>query len=325
MDNDRRFYWTKVWGAPEAPGHEALAFNSDKTRDAVLGYIRPGDVVVYLTSDATEADPMRRGRVAGAAEIATPPEPVSVEEIREGLRNKPEDYREDGRFRWPYGITLSRTWRVTDQESNDTLIPDHASKGIQGAATIHPMSPEEVQRFMNLRVREQVEDATEDDWPSLQSFASSLRRPWKQRAGRREGGDVVPGTTFYIAVIADRHGMTFKAGSGKVDERLAALNLYRRASQGEQHWAIHHRTHFESVEAARAAEDHLLARTRELGFCSPDHGEFIVRITMKQLGKLITEAVEAGTIRESDGVHTDAASGVGGVADAGGAVLIAGS
>lgn len=299
MAIERRFFWKKVWGAPSSPGHEALAFSYEKARDAVLADIRPGDIVVYLTSDTTEADPMRRGRVAGAVEISDPPEPLMVENFRDGLHNRDVDYRADGRFRWPYGITVSRTWRVIDREANDALIPDHAKKGIQGASTIHPMTPEEVQRFMNLRVREQVEEGEEGGRPDQLPFLTSLRRPWRQKAGQRAGADVVPGCEFYVAVINDAHGMTFKAGSGKALERIAALNLYRRVSQGEKLWAKHQIWEFDTVEVARAAEDHLLARTRALGFGSPDHGEFIVGIEMKQLSELFSEAVEAGSARDA--------------------------
>ena len=60
---DRRFFWTKVWGAPDVPAHDALAFNHKSIRDDALAAILPGDIVVYLTSDATEALPMMRGRV----------------------------------------------------------------------------------------------------------------------------------------------------------------------------------------------------------------------------------------------------------------------
>lgn len=77
---DRRFFWTKVWGDPDVPAHDALAFNHESTRDDVLATILPGDIIVYLISDATEADSMMRGRVAGAVEVAEPPpDPVMVE------------------------------------------------------------------------------------------------------------------------------------------------------------------------------------------------------------------------------------------------------
>lgn len=132
------FYWTKVWGQPDEPLKDALAFNSERTRDRVLNLTQPGDIVVYLTSDTTDAHPLIRGRVAGAVEVAG--EPVMVEEIRAAERIRSHEYREDGRFRWPFGISVSRTWRVIDQESNDSLISDHAAKGIQGAATIDPMT-----------------------------------------------------------------------------------------------------------------------------------------------------------------------------------------
>lgn len=296
MAMERRFYWTKVWGAPGDPAHEALAFNSEKTRDDCLAILRPGDIVVFLTSDKTEADPMVRGRVAGAAEVADPPEPVMVEEIRGEGRTRPEDFRDDGRFRWPYGITVSRTWHAIDQEANNALIPDHASKGIQGAATLHAMSVEDVARLMRLRVVEQVEgEEAVDRLP----FSSSLRRPWRQKAGMRAGAEVVPGTELYIALIHDAHGTTFKVGSGKAAERLAALNLYRRGSQGEMLWSMHQSWEFDTVEAARAAEDHIIARAREMGFGSLDHPEFIVKIPMKTLAQLFDEALAVGLAVET--------------------------
>lgn len=296
MEADRRYFWTKVWGRPEGPSHDALAFNSEKTRDAVLSVVQPGDIVVYLTSDATEADPMMRGRVAGAVEISDPPAAVSVEDLRRDGRTRPEDYRQDGRFRWPYGITVSRVWHVVNQEANDALIPDHASKGIQGAATIHPMRPEEIQRFRRLRVAELGDDGEFDREP----FSTSLRRPWHQKAGPRAGSDVRPGCQAYIAVISDNFGTTLKAGSGKSEDRLAELNRYRRLTQGEARWSIYQVWDFSSVEKARAAEDHILAQARAMGHGSKDHGEFITGISMSLLSELWDQAIAVGEATESD-------------------------
>lgn len=280
---DCRYYWTKVWGAPDVPAHDALAFKDKGTRNKVLADINPGDIVVFLTSDATEADPLMRGRVAGAVEIADPPEVVMVEDLRDG-RSRDADYRKDGRFRWPFGITVSRTWKVIDQEANDALVPDHASKLMQGAATIHEMHPSEVQRFRRLRVAEQTGDGVGDTQP----FAVSQSRPWRQKAGSRSGAEVQPGTQLYIAVITDDHGMTFKVGSGKAQERINALNQYRRGSQGEAMWAEYQVYDFNSVVAARDAEDHIVSSAKAKGFGSKDHSEFIVGIQIRQLADLIS-------------------------------------
>ena len=291
---ERRYFWTKVWGAPDVPAHDALAFSHEGTRDDVLAEILAGDIVVFLTSDATEADSMMRGRVAGAVEIADPPEPVMVEALRVN-RSRPEDYRKDGRFRWPFGITVSRTWKVIDQEANDALVPDHASKGIQGAATIHAMQPAEIQRFLRLRVVEQVEGEEADRQP----FSASIRRPWLQRAGSRAGSDVQPGSQFYVAVVADANGITFKVGSGKAEDRLAELNRYRRPSQGEVLWSMYQVWDFRTVDAARAAEDNLLGRAKGMGYGSKDHSEFIVGIDMAQLVDLFSEAVDLGSRQDT--------------------------
>ncbi len=283
-----RFFWTKVWRQPDEPAKDALAFNSERTRDRVLEIAQPGDIVVYLTSDTTDADPLIRGRVAGAVEIAG--EPLMVEEIRAAERIRSQEYREDGRFRWPFGISVSRTWRVIDQESNDSLIPDHAAKGIQGAATIHAMKPEEVARFRSLRAAEQTLDGERGS----ELFRTSLRSAWHQKPGQRGGADVDPGCQLYIAVIHDDHGMTIKIGSGKAEDRLKELNRYRRVSQGETVWSLYQEHEFETAADARAAEDHLLREAHAAGFGSPDHSEFIVGMEMRALNKLVAEAIEMG-------------------------------
>ena len=288
---NRRYYWTKTWGAPDVPEYDALALSHEGTRQRILGYIRPGDIVVYLTSDAKESDPMLRGRLAGAVEIADPVLEVDVESLRPGLRRPPEHYREgDGRFRWPYGIAVSRTWSFIEQESNNTLIPDHADKGMQGAASIHLMRPEEIGRLMSLSVREQVKDEATQKLP----FQGSLRRPWHQKAGMRAPANVDPGTYLYIAQIYDAHGLTFKVGSGNAADRIEDLNRYRRLTQGEAKWAERSSSQFTTVTGARAAEDFILLEARKAGYGSKDHSEFLVGISSRDLIALYSRAIEIG-------------------------------
>lgn len=291
----RSYYWTKTWGAPDIPKHDALALSHQKTRDRILEYIQPGDIVVYLTSDGKEADPMLRGRLAGAVEIANPLVKVDVESLRPELMRFPEHYREDGRFRWPYGIAVSRCWRFIEQEQNDTLIPNHANFGLQGAATIHPMEPEEIGRLMALEVTEVIDG----EEPIKLPFSGSLQRPWRQKEGRREGADVHPGTELYIAHIADNHGLTFKIGSGKADDRLIEMNRYRRGSKGEILWSMKSRYEFSTVEAARAAEDYILKMGKEAGYGSTDHSEFLVGISARKINELYSKAIELG-LHEDD-------------------------
>ena len=194
-----------------------MALSPAGTRQRILSYIQPGDIVVYLTSDAKESDPMLRGRLAGAVEIADPVEEVDGESMRPDIKRPAEHCRGgDGRFRWPYGIAVSRTWTFIEQESNDTLIPDHADKGMQGAASIHEMRPEEIGRLMSLNVRERVKGEDTAKLP----FQGSLHRHWRQKAGIREAANVNPGSQLYIAQIYDTHGLTFKVGSGKAADRI---------------------------------------------------------------------------------------------------------
>lgn len=293
---NRRYYWTKTWGAPDIPKYDALALSHEKTRERILEYIKPGDIVVYLTSDGKEPDPMLRGRLAGAIEIASSLVRVDVEHLRPGQKRLPEHYREDGRFRWPYGIAVARCWSFVEQEQNDTLIPGHAALGMQGAATIHEMKPEEIVRLMPLEVKEVVEGGNADRMP----FLGSLQRPWRQKAGWREGANVQPGTQLYIAYISDPYGLTFKIGSGKADERLRELNRYRRSSKGELLWSIKSKYDFATVDAARAAEDHILAAGRTAGHGSQDHSEFLVAISIREINTLYSEAIKVGLAKDSE-------------------------
>jgi len=288
---NRRYYWTKTWGAPDIPEYDALALSHEGTRQRILGYLQPGDIVVYLTSDAKESDPMLRGRLAGAVEIADPVQEVDVEFLRPDVKRPPEHYREgDGRFRWPYGIAVSRTWAFIEQESNDTLIPDHADKRMQCAASIHEMRPEEIGRLMSLDVREQVKGEATAKLP----FQGSLHRPWRQKAGMRGPANVNPGTYLYIAQIYDARGLTFKVGSGKAADRIEELNRYRRLTQGEAKWSERSSSQFATVAGARAAEDFILLEAKKAGYGSDDHSEFLVGISSRDLNALYSQSIEIG-------------------------------
>lgn len=294
---NRRYYWTKTWGAPDIPEYDALALSHEGTRKRILSYIQPGDIVVYLTSDAKESDPMLRGRLAGAVEIADPVQEVDVEFLRPDVKRPLEHYRQGGgRFRWPFGIAVSRTWTFIEQESNNTLIPDHADKRMQGAASIHEMRPEEIGRLMSLNVREQVKDEATAKMP----FQGSLHRPWRQKDGMREPANVNPGTHLYIAQIYDAHGLTYKIGSGKVTDRIDDLNRYRRLTQGEAKWSERSSTQFATVAGARAAEDFILLEARKAGYGSYDHSEFLVGISSRDLNALYSKAIEIGLAADAE-------------------------
>ena len=292
----RSYFWTKTWGAPDVPEYDALALSHEKTRGRILEYIQPGDIVVYLTSDGKEADPMLRGRLAGAVEIAEPLAKVDVESLRPGQKRPPEHYREDGRFRWPYGVAVSRCWKFIEQEQNDTLIPKHAALRMQGAATIHKMELEEIGRLMALEVREVVNGQETSRLP----FSGSIQRPWRQKTGWLDGFEVQPGTELYIAFISDAHGLTFKVGSGKSKDRLQEINKFRRGSMGEVLWSMKSTYEFSSVEAARAAEDYILEMGKKEGHGSPDHSEFLFGISMRRINELYSEAIEIGLATDDE-------------------------
>ena len=67
------FYWAKVWGQPGDLSEEALLFNAKSYRDRAQSLLNPGDVVVYLTSDATHADPAFKGTRTRSGNRLNPP------------------------------------------------------------------------------------------------------------------------------------------------------------------------------------------------------------------------------------------------------------
>jgi hypothetical protein len=60
------------------------------------------------------------------------------------------------------------------------------------------------------------------------------------------------------------------------------------------------RQDFQTVSAARAAEDFIVEQAVKAGLISKDHGEFIVGITFTNLKQLFSEAVEIGDADEED-------------------------
>lgn len=280
------FYWTKVWGQPGNPSEDALLFNAKSYRDRAQNLLTEGDIVVYLTSNATHADSAFKGRVAGAVEVSG--EPVMAEDLGITDRALPEHFKDNGTFRWPYGLTINRSWQVLDMEANDNLIKNHAEKGLQGASSIHEMRPEEISRFQSLRVQEVSKENTVEE-----VFSVSRKRPWHQKAGTRGAAEVNPGTYLYVAWIMDTHGMTVKVGSGKYKDRIAALNTYRRPSQGEHLWSLAKGLLYEfpTVEDARKAEDYMLNKAQQEGYSSQDHSEFLIDISLERLTELFGETV----------------------------------
>jgi len=126
-------------------------------------------------------------------------------------------------------------------------------------------------------------------------FATSLKRPWREKEGERSSIHVSPGTDLYVAVVSDSFGTTFKVGSGKADDRFFQMNLFRRGSLNEPLWAIILRCEFETVEKARSAEDRMIAAIHAQNFSLPDHNELAHGISFEEMKVLFNEAVSAVT------------------------------
>ena len=159
-----------------------------------------------------------------------------------------------------------------------------------------PSKHKKLRRYWIICKSEDHEPATFEQDPSM-FVTNAIKvlpgRPWHQKAATRASVDVQPGRELYVACISDRHGVTFKVGSGKSEDRIKELNCYRRPSQGEIAWAFVEgmRHEFPTFEQARQAEDYILDSAHRLGFGSSDHGEFLIHIEVSLLRSLFFEAV----------------------------------
>jgi hypothetical protein len=100
-----RVFLTKVWGfSPRT--YPALGFASEAGRIKFLRESQPGDWVVLAGTLSAPTSPEHRGRLLGKVQLGT--DEIDVEEVLRsvGTEIPIEHYRDDGEYRWPYGLPI---------------------------------------------------------------------------------------------------------------------------------------------------------------------------------------------------------------------------
>jgi hypothetical protein len=103
-----KVYLTKTWGfsAPSGP----LQFSTAGWRTTARGMLEPGDLVVIVGTKGAETDEPERGKVLGLME----PTRHVVSSLDYDLIRGPQDLDASGRYKWPFGLELTRAWRIDD-------------------------------------------------------------------------------------------------------------------------------------------------------------------------------------------------------------------
>lgn len=121
-----RFFLTKVWGfSPETD--PALGFSSEGGRNKFLKESKPGDWVIFAGTMTSPTPPQCQGRLMGMVQLGT--QEVEVEPLlREiGVEIPKEDYHEDGKYRWPFGLPVIKAKKFVDPPKVIDIFGDNLS------------------------------------------------------------------------------------------------------------------------------------------------------------------------------------------------------
>ncbi len=136
-------YITKVWSfkAPVGP----LQFSLEGRRNSARDILRHGDMVVWVGTKGGPTAESDQGRLLGITETSTEP----VMSLDFDFRTRPEDYDENRKYRWPYGLLNRRAWQLVDRP----LLTEISQRqfGRDSASGIVALSEAEAAKVLSLR------------------------------------------------------------------------------------------------------------------------------------------------------------------------------
>jgi hypothetical protein len=135
-------WMTKVWGfdIPAGP----LQFSRPGDRTNALRDLKPGDKVVLVgTMNAGHTVEADRGKILGIVE----PTNRLVRSLDFDIARHPNDM-EDGSFKWPHGIHISRAWRVLEPPLlSDVTVRKFGQNSATAIVQLTEIEAEQIQRL----------------------------------------------------------------------------------------------------------------------------------------------------------------------------------
>ena len=123
-----RLFVTRVWGF-DPKTWPVITFGLKGNRDNLLTNSSPGDQIAFVGTLREPTVITERGRLLGVAEIGRVPV-NTMDFVDESVRG-PQDFDDNGLFRWPKAILMIRAWRFVPQplllDLVDEQLPYHAT------------------------------------------------------------------------------------------------------------------------------------------------------------------------------------------------------
>lgn len=136
---------SKVWGFDNPCG--PLVFSSPGWRDNAVEKLHLGDRVILVGTMGEDTEPPDRNRVLGMMEPSTIH--VATSDFPLTTLNNPRLFREDGSFRWPYGLLNRRAWVFEPGLFLSAAAPRPGNAfGSAAASGIVPLTAEEEARVL---------------------------------------------------------------------------------------------------------------------------------------------------------------------------------
>jgi len=253
-------YVSKVWGFDNPCG--PLVFNSDGWRLNAAQRLKPGDCVVLVGTWGDETAPSDRNRVLGMMEPSTVP--VATSDFIVPHRADRRLFRENGAYRWPYGLLNYRAWEFAPGLFlNAVALREGNPFGSAAAAGIVPLTPEE-----EARVRAHVHH----EIPLLQSISADRKLYGKDAARRR--GAPVPAENARRGVMHMRRGAAYvywfhlvtdgKIAGHKIgwafdwEQRLGQFNAVSLGALGGLRYKVQSHQQFDTARLAFRVEQEVL-------------------------------------------------------------------
>ncbi len=144
-----RIFGTRFWGFDPVSSPFA-GFTYEGSRASLIARSQPGDLIAIVGTMEEPTAVADRGKLLGLLEfLATPMQATDL--IPPG-QELPEHLFENGRFKWPYAVPITRAWRFTSPK----LIRQVIDRQLTMAATtgVDPLSEDEVDAVLNLDFEE---------------------------------------------------------------------------------------------------------------------------------------------------------------------------
>jgi hypothetical protein len=139
-------WMTKVWGWGEPVG--PLQFGTPGARDTARANLEPGDLVVLVGTMGPETGEHHKNRLLGLMEPTT--EPVMTLDYL--TPDRPEHLKENGEYKWPYGLLNRAAWTFGEPTTRLAAISSRRF-GPAAAQGIVRLTPAEAHDVMKLSRR----------------------------------------------------------------------------------------------------------------------------------------------------------------------------